>query len=229
MHAITVLIVDDEKEIGDLLEIYFKHEGYDVLKANDGSIALDLLNKHVIDLVILDIMLPSLDGIEVCTKIRQSKDIPVLMLSAKGASTDRILGIMTGADDYVAKPFDPLEVVVRVKALLRRYLNTNKHIKESELCIDDLIVNTKTHSVTLDGKEIALTNKEFEILVLLMRNKGIVFSSRQIYETVWNEQFYESDATIMTHIKNLREKLKDNVKKPRYIKTIWGVGYKIDK
>lgn len=229
MDEIKILIVDDEKEISDLLEIYLKNEGYEVFKVYDGEEALNILGKETINLVILDIMLPSIDGIEVCTKIRQSKDIPVLMLSAKGESKDRILGIMTGADDYVAKPFDPLEVVVRVKALLRRYFGSSYQNQNEVLCIDDLVVNTQTHKVTQSGKEIVLTNKEFEILALLMRHRGIVFSSRKIYESVWKEEFYESDATVMTHIKNLREKLGDHVKNPRYIKTIWGVGYKIEK
>ncbi|MCX7711812.1 MAG: response regulator transcription factor [Clostridia bacterium] len=229
MEKISVLVVDDEKDIRDLIEIYLKNEGYEVLKAKDGMEALDILKQHPIQLVILDIMLPGMDGIKVCAKIRETWDVPILMLSAKGESTDRIQGIMTGADDYVAKPFNPLEVIVRVKALLKRYLKNNVVSVNSEIVINGLTINTQTHQVTLDGNEIPLTHKEFEILGLLAKNRGIVFSSRKIYESVWNEEFFESDSTIMTHIKNLREKLGDTLKNPRYIKTIWGVGYKIEK
>lgn len=229
MGNISVLVVDDEKEIRDLIEIYLKNEGYEVIKAKDGLEALHILGRQKVNLIILDIMLPNMDGIKVCSKVRETLDIPILMLSAKGGTSDKVLGIMTGADDYVAKPFDTLEVVVRVKALLKRYLKNNSPVRDAEMAINELIINTETHTVTLDGKEIALTNKEFEILALLAKNRGVVLSCRRIYESVWNEEFYESDSTVMTHIKNLREKLGDNVKNSRYIKTIWGVGYKIEK
>lgn len=229
MNKITILVVDDEKEIRDLIEIYLRNEGYEVIKAKDGLEALDFAQKQKVHLIILDIMLPHIDGIKVCLKIRETQDVPILMISAKGEAEDRIKGIITGADDYMSKPFNPLEVVVRVKALLKRYLKSNQKVEENEIYIDGLVINIKTHSVTQSGKQIRLTNKEFEILTLLSKNRGVVFSSRKIYEKVWQEEFYESDATIMTHIKNLREKLEDNVKNPTYIKTIWGVGYKIEK
>lgn len=229
MDKESVLIVDDDKDIRDLLEIYMKNEGYNVIQVEDGIKAFQILKQEKVDLIILDIMLPGLDGIRICSEIRKNSDIPILMLSAKAEPNDKILGIMIGADDYVSKPFNPLEIVVRVKALLRRYSINNQLPRDDEIVINDLAINTKTHNVTLNGQERVLTNKEFEILKLLASHPGIVFSSRKIYEHVWDEDFFEADSIIMTHIKNLREKLGDSVKNPRYIKTIWGVGYKIDK
>lgn len=226
---ITILIVDDEQEIRELLEIYLKNEGYSVLLAENGSRALEQLNSSEVSLIILDIMLPDINGINLCERIRENSDIPIIMLSAKGETKDRIHGIMTGADDYIAKPFNPLEVVVRIKALLKRCINKTDIVEEDIFRIDNLEINLNTHCVILDDKEVVLTNKEFEILKLLASNRGIVFSSRRIYEKVWGEDFFESDSTIMTHIKNLREKLGDSVKNPKFIKTIWGVGYKIEK
>ena len=224
----TILVVDDEKEIRELIEIYLKNEGYNVITAEDGLEALEITKKNTIHLIILDIMLPSIDGIQVCKSIRKYLDVPIVMLSAKREDNDKILGIITGADDYVTKPFNPLELVVRVKAQLRRYLKTTTLPKNDEIVIDDLVINSNTHQVTIGENEIKFTGKEFEILKLLAENKNVVFSSRKIYESVWNEEFYESDSTIMTHIKNIREKLGDNVKNPKYIKTVWGVGYKIE-
>lgn len=224
----TILVVDDEKEIRELIEIYLKNEGYNVITAEDGLRALDIAKKDTIHLIVLDIMLPNIDGIQVCKSIREYLDVPIIMLSAKREDNDKILGIITGADDYIAKPFNPLELVVRVKAQLRRYLRTAILPKNDEVIVDDLVINSNTHKVTIGDKEIKFTGKEFEILKLLAENKNVVFSSKKIYESVWNEEFYESDSTIMTHIKNIREKLGDNVKNPRYIKTVWGVGYKIE-
>lgn len=229
MDRATILVVDDEKEIRELIEIYLKNEGYNVITVEDGLQALEVLKKNKIHLIILDIMLPNIDGIQTCKRVRECLDVPIIMLSAKREDNDKILGIITGADDYVTKPFNPLELVVRVKAQLRRYLKTTITAKNNEIVIDDLIINSETHEVTLLGKEIKLTVKEFEILKLLAENRSVVFSSRNIYESVWNEVFYQSDSTIMTHIKNIREKLGDNVKNPKYIKTVWGVGYKIEK
>lgn len=229
MDRATILVVDDEKEIRELIEIYLKNEGYNVITVEDGLQALEVLKKNKIHLIILDIMLPNIDGIQTCKRVRECLDVPIIMLSAKREDNDKILGIITGADDYVTKPFNPLELVVRVKAQLRRYLKTTITAKNNEIVIDDLIINSETHEVTLLGKEIKLTVKEFEILKLLAENRSAVFSSRNIYESVWNEVFYQSDSTIMTHIKNIREKLGDNVKNPKYIKTVWGVGYKIEK
>ncbi len=224
----TILIVDDEKEIRELIEIYLKNEGYNVITVEDGLRALDIAKKDTIHLIVLDVMLPNIDGIQVCKNIREYLDVPIIMLSAKREDNDKILGIITGADDYIAKPFNPLELVVRVKAQLRRYLKTTTLPKNDEIVIDDLVINSDTHRVAIGDKEIKFTGKEFEILKLLAENKNVVFSSRKIYESVWNEEFYESDSTIMTHIKNIREKLGDNVKNPKYIKTVWGVGYKIE-
>ncbi len=224
----TILVVDDEKEIRELIEIYLKNEGYNVITAEDGLRALDISKKDTIHLIVLDVMLPNIDGIQVCKSIREYLDVPIIMLSAKREDNDKILGIITGADDYIAKPFNPLELVVRVKAQLRRYLRTTILSKNNEIIIDDLVINSNTHKVTIGENEIKFTGKEFEILKLLAENKNVVFSSRKIYESVWNEEFYESDSTIMTHIKNIREKLGDNVKNPKYIKTVWGVGYKIE-
>lgn len=229
MDKANILIVDDEKEIRDLLKIFLSNEGFNVFESEDGTDVPDLIKTYNIQLVILDIMLPDIDGIRICSKIREKYDIPIIMLSAKGESNDKIVGILTGADDYVSKPFNPLEVVVRVKAQLKRYLKNMDTSKASEIVIDDLVISLDTHSVKLNGKELSLTNKEFEILKLLSRNRGKVFSSRKIYQCIWGEEFLESDSTVMTHIKNLREKLGDNTKDPKYIKTVWGVGYKIDK
>lgn len=229
MDKATILVVDDEKEIRDLIEIYLKNEGYSVITAEDGLQALEIAKNSKIHLIILDIMIPSIDGIQVCKRVREYLDVPIIMLSAKSEDNDKILGIITGADDYVTKPFNPLELVVRVKAQLRRYLKTYVVPKNNEIVIDDLVINSKTHRVYILGKEIKFTFKEFEILKLLAENRDVVFSSRNIYESVWKEEFYESDSTIMTHIKNIREKLGDKVKNPKYIKTVWGVGYKIEK
>ena len=222
------MVVDDDKEIRELIEIYLKNEGYNVITAEDGLEALEITKKNTIHLIILDIMLPKIDGIQVCKNIREYLDVPIIMLSAKREDNDKIFGIITGADDYITKPFNPLELVVRVKAQLRRYLKATKIPRNYEIVIDDLVINSNTHQVTIGEKEIKFTGKEFEILKLLAENKNVVFSSRNIYESVWNEEFYESESTIMTHIKNIREKLDDSVKNSKYIKTVWGVGYKIE-
>lgn len=229
MNKINILVVDDEKEIRDLIEIYLTNEGYRVFLAENGIRALQILKEEDIKLVVLDIMLPDIDGISICKKIRTYKDTPIIMLSAKREDNDKISGILNGADDYIGKPFNPLELMVRIKAQLRRYLKVKpNNINEDELVIENLKINLLKHQVYISDEEIHLTVKEFEILRLLAQNKGKVFSSRNIYENIWNEEFYECDSTIMTHMKNLRIKLKDNFKNPRYIKTVWGVGYKID-
>lgn len=224
----TILVVDDEKEICDLIEIYLKNENYNVIKSGNGIDALKKLKSENIHLIILDIMLPEIDGMQILKRIREDLDVPVIMLSAKREDNDKISGIINGADDYVTKPFNPLELVVRVKAQLRRYMKSIQRADRNVICIDDLIINVNSHTVKCGHEEIQFTSKEFEILNMLAQNKGMVFSSRQIYETIWNEEFYESDSTIMTHIKNIREKLHDNFKKTKYIKTVWGVGYKIE-
>lgn len=229
MKNVTILVVDDEKEIRDLIDIYLKNEGYNVLLAEDGIGALNFIKEYSeIKLIILDIMLPDISGIEVCKSIRAFSDIPIIMLSAKGEVNDKILGILSGSDDYMIKPFNPLELMVRVKAQLRRYLKSD--IKsEDEVFIDDLKIDFKGHCVYVENKIVNLTAREFDVLELLAKNRGQVFSSKNIYESIWKEEFLENDSTVMTHIKNLRAKLGDNVKNSKYIKTIWGVGYKIDK
>lgn len=230
MAAETVLLVDDEKEIVDLLEIYLANDGYKILKASNGLEALETLNKHDVDLIILDIMMPKMDGIQACLKIREQKNMPIIMLSAKGQDMDKIMGLSTGADDYVSKPFNPLELLARVKSQLRRYtrLNVPAVKKDHEIEIDDLIINTSTHEVKVDGRDVKLTPREFAILELLARNRGIVFSIERIYESVWGEAFFESDNTVMVHIRKIREKTEENPRQPRFIKTVWGVGYKIE-
>ena len=230
MEKETILIVDDEKEICDLIEIYLKNEGYQVYKAGNGIEALDILEKVNVQLVILDLMMPKMDGIQACLKIRDERHMPIIMLSAKSQDMDKILGLSSGADDYVTKPFNPLELLARVKSQLRRYTQFNKDRvnKEGEIEIDDLLINTATHEVKVDGRDIKLTPREFAILELLARHRGIVFSNEKIYETVWNEPFYESDNTVMVHIRKIREKIEENPRKPRFIKTVWGVGYKIE-
>ncbi len=226
----TILIVDDEKEIGNLIEIYLKNDGYRVMKAFNGIEALRVLEGEHVDLIILDIMMPQMDGIQACMKIREEKNMPIIMLSAKSQDMDKILGLTSGADDYMTKPFNPLELVARVKSQLRRYtrLNTPRVEKADEIELDGLLINTATHEVKIDGKEVRLTPREFDILELLARNKGIVFSVEKIYERIWKEDFLESENTVMVHIRKIREKIEENPRKPQYIKTVWGVGYKIE-
>lgn len=230
MEIETILVVDDEKEIRDLIGIYLANEGYKVIKAANGLEALNHLEKEETDLIILDIMMPSMDGIEACIKIRENKNMPIIMLSAKSEDMDKILGLTTGADDYITKPFNPLELIARVKSQLRRYkkLNAVQEKNEGVIEVDDLLINMNTHEVKISDKEIKLTPREFDILCLLAKNKGIVFSIEKIYESVWNEEFFESDNTVMVHIRKIREKIEEEPRKPRFIKTVWGVGYKIE-
>lgn len=226
----TILIVDDEKEIGNLIEIYLRNEGYGVLKATNGVEALAVLKSSPVDLIVLDIMMPVMDGIQACMKIREEKNMPIIMLSAKSQDMDKIFGLTSGADDYVTKPFNPLELMARIKSQLRRYtrLNTQQVHKEDEIEVEGLVINTATHEVKVEGREVKLTPREFDILELLTRNKGIVFSVEKIYEKIWKEDFLESENTVMVHIRKIREKIEENPRKPQYIKTVWGVGYKIE-
>ena len=231
------LIVDDEKEIRDLIDIYLKGEGYDTLKAENGEEALNILEQQDVDLIILDIMMPKVNGIEACLRIREEREMPIIMLSAKSEDMDKILGLNTGADDYLTKPFNPLELVARVKSQLRRYKRFNNILaqvdaqerKENILEIDELSINLETHEVFKEGNEIKLTPTEFDILVLLGGNRGKVFSIENIYNSVWKQDFMQSDNTVMVHIRKVREKIEDDPRKPKYIKTVWGVGYKIDR
>lgn len=229
--AATILMVDDENEIIKLMEIYFKNENYNVLTANNGLDALQLLNKHQVNLIILDVMMPTMDGIEACMKIRENNNhVPIIMLSAKGQDIDKISGLSVGADDYVTKPFSPLELIARIKSQLRRVNQFQQPSSNNEniICIDNLQINSASHTVTVDDKEIKLTPREFAILHLLAKNAGRVLSMDQIYEHVWQEPFMESKNTVMVHIRKLREKIEVNAQKPHYIKTVWGIGYKMD-
>ncbi len=231
MASETILVVDDEKEIANLIEVYLKNEGYNIIKADNGIKALEFSKQNKVDLVILDIMMPGMDGLQTCMKIRESSNIPIIMLSAKNEDMDKILGLSIGADDYVSKPFNPLELIARVKSQLRRFyrLNSAAVINENLIEIDDLVIDCATHIVMVGDKEIKLTPREFEILVLLARNKGMVFSIEKIYQSVWNEDSFECNNTVMVHIRKIREKIEDEPRKPRFIKTVWGVGYKIEK
>lgn len=227
----TILLVDDEQDILDMLQIFLQSEGFRICKATTGSQALDILTTGKVDLVVLDVMMPDLDGIQTCIRIRQQWNVPIIMLSAKSQDMDKIIGLSTGADDYMIKPFNPLELVARVKSQLRRYtqLNVPSARPESVIVIDDLAIDSATHEVTVDGKSLKLTPREFDILALLARNRGVVFSTEEVYTKLWNEPFLDSSNTVMVHIRKIREKIEQNARRPQYIKTVWGVGYKIDK
>ncbi|EJS45171.1 response regulator transcription factor [Bacillus thuringiensis] len=224
-----ILIVDDDKEIRNLISVYLENEGLKTQKAEDAMEALQLLEEKEFDLIILDIMMPNMDGIEACMKIREDRNIPIIMLSAKSEDIDKIQGLASGADDYLSKPFNPLELIARVKSQLRRFKKYNSSIEHNKsiLEIGDLTVNTDTRQVWIRGKETRLTPKEFAILELLARNKGSVLSVAKIYEAVWEEVFYKSDNTVMVHITKIRDKIEEDSKHPIYIKTVWGIGYKI--
>lgn len=226
----TILLVDDEKEIIELIEIYLKNEGYELLKAPNGLAALELLQNHKVDLIILDVMMPKMDGIQACMKIREQNNTPIIMLSAKSQDIDKIAGLSIGADDYVTKPFNPLVLIARVKSQLRRYkqFNTARPADENEIQIDDLVINFATHSVTVDDVPVKLTPREFAILKLLAVNRGIVLSMEKIYQEVWNEPFMESKNTVMVHIRKIREKIEKDNQNPKFIKTVWGIGYKME-
>ena len=234
MPDINILVVDDEKEIADLVEIYLVSDGYKVFKAQDAEEGLRILDEETIHLVLLDIMMPGMDGIQMCRKIRETSSIPIIMLSAKSSDLDKIMGLGTGADDYVTKPFNPLELTARVKSQLRRYtqLNPNNSLGEkdaNEITIRGMTINKDNHKVTIDGEEIKLTPIEFDILYLLSSNQGKVFTTDEIFEKVWNEKVYEANNTVMVHIRRLRGKMKEDQRQDKLITTVWGVGYKIEK
>ena len=228
---LSVLIVDDDEEITRSTGIFLKAEGYRVLEAHDGLEALDMLMNEDIQLVLLDIMMPKLDGISTLMKLREKKNIPVIIISAKSEGADKILGLTAGADDYVTKPFDPSELVARVKSQLRRYtmLGAMEKPSESVITINGLSLDTESKTVTRDGIGIHLTPIEYKILELLMRNPNRVFSADDIYRRVWNEEAAVNDNTIAVHIRHIREKTEINTKQPQYIKVIWGIGYCIKK
>jgi DNA-binding response OmpR family regulator len=230
MEKYNVLVVDDENEIRDAIEIYLKNENIRVLKAKDGIDALMLLEEEDIHLILMDIMMPRMDGIKATFKIRESKNIPIIILSAKSEDTDKILGLNVGADDYITKPFNPMELVARVKSQLRRYMNFgNFKVNSNELSVNGLVLNKETKLVTVDGEEIRLTAIEYKILQLLLENKGRVFSIEEIYEKAWKEPCYNADNTVAVHIRRIREKIEINPKEPKYLKVVWGIGYKIEK
>lgn len=229
----NILIVDDEKEIADLIEVYLKNEGYQVHKFYCGLEALACINTTKLDLAILDVMLPDIDGFRICQKIREQRFFPVIMLTAKVEDMDKIMGLTLGADDYITKPFNPLEVVARVKTQLRRYMRYN-HSEETELTnlseydFKGLVINKDTHKCSLYGKPLTLTPIEFSILWYLCEHKGKVVSSEELFEAVWGEKFMDNNNTVMAHIGRLREKMNESSKNPKFIKTVWGVGYQIE-
>lgn len=230
MTKLTVLVTDDDQDIRDGIEIYLKNEGYEVLKASDGQEALQLLENNEVHLIILDIMMPNMDGITATFKIRELRNIPIIMLSAKAEDSDKIHGLSVGADDYVTKPFHPLELLARVKSQLRRYVQLGTYEKESEaIAIEGLVLDDAGKEVFLDGDAVKLTPIEYKITELLMRNAGRVFSTRDIYERVWNEEAYNAENIVAVHIRKIREKIEADPKNPRYLKVVWGIGYKMER
>lgn len=228
----NILVCDDDKEIVEAIEIYLSQEGYKVLKAYDGEEAWKLLDKHKVDLLIIDVMMPKLDGIRATLKIREKKNMPIIILSAKSEDADKILGLNVGADDYMTKPFNPLELTARVKSQLRRYTQLGSTIDKSNqavYAVGGLSIDDEQKEVTVDGEPVRLTPIEYNILLLLVKNQGKVFSIDQIYESIWNEDAIGVDNTVAVHIRHIREKIEINPKEPRYLKVVWGVGYKIEK
>lgn len=228
----NVLVCDDDREIVEAIEIYLSQEGYKVLKAYDGEEALKVLDREKVDLLIIDVMMPKLDGIRATLKIREKKNMPITILSAKSEDADKILGLNVGADDYMTKPFNPLELTARVKSQLRRYTQLGSTIDKSNqavYAVGGLSIDDEQKEVTVDGEPVRLTPIEYNILLLLVKNQGKVFSIDQIYESIWNEDAIGVDNTVAVHIRHIREKIEINPKEPRYLKVVWGVGYKIEK
>ncbi|MDZ5712762.1 response regulator transcription factor [Jeotgalibacillus haloalkalitolerans] len=226
----TVLIVDDDKEIRDGIEIYLKNEGLQVVQAQNGVEAIEALSEHDIHLILLDIMMPQMDGITATFKIREQRNIPIIMLSAKSEDTDKILGLQIGADDYVTKPFNPLELIARVKSQLRRYVTFGQFEDDTDIVrVNGLVLDQQAKQVTVDGESVRLTPIELKILSLLMIHAGRVFSIDEIYEKVWKEPSFNAENTVAVHIRKIREKIEINPKNPRYLKVVWGIGYKIEK
>lgn len=226
----TILVCDDDKEIVEAIEIYLMQEGYNVEKAYDGIQAVEIMKNKKIDLMIIDVMMPKLDGIRATLQIRKESRVPIIILSAKTEDADKILGLNVGADDYVTKPFNPLELVARVKSQLRRYttLSSNDAAGDKVYEAVGLLVNDDLKKVTVDGEDVKLTPIEYNILLLLLKNKGKVYSINEIYESIWNEEAIGADNTVAVHIRHIREKIEINPKEPRYLKVVWGVGYKIE-
>ena len=229
-----ILVVDDEKELADVLELYLTNDGYTVHKCYTGAEALDCIEHTALDLALLDVMLPDADGFQLCKKVREKSYCPIIMLTARGSDGDKIMGLTIGADDYITKPFNPLEVVARVKTQLRRYRLYNSSAPEPEKAVHEydirgLVINRDSHKCFLFGKEVQLTPLEFSILWYLCERQGIVVPSEELFEAVWGEKFLKNNNTVMAHIGRLREKLDEPARSPRFIKTIWGVGYTIEK
>lgn len=227
-----ILVCDDDKDIVESIDIYLTQEGYEVLKAYDGDEAIKVLKRNEVDLLIMDVMMPRLDGIRATLKIRENMSLPIIILSAKSEDADKILGLNIGADDYMTKPFNPLELVARVKSQLRRYTqlgSTARSDNQSEFRTGGLVIRDDLKEVTVDGEKVKLTPIEYNILLLLVKNQGKVFSINQIYENIWNEDTIGADNTVAVHIRHIREKIEINPKEPRYLKVVWGVGYKVEK
>lgn len=231
--SINILVVDDEQSIADLIEVYLKNEGFTIYKFYNGQDALQCVESKQLELAILDVMLPDIDGFTLCQKIRENHNFPVIMLTAKEEEIDKITGLTLGADDYITKPFRPLELVARVKAQLRRFTKYNSaepNQKEHLIDFSGLVLDMNTHECTLNEKKISLTPKEFSILWVLCSNRGRVVSSEELFHEVWRDKYFtNSNNTVMVHIRHLREKMHDSAEHPKYIKTVWGVGYKIEK
>ena len=227
-----ILVCDDDKDIVEAIDIYLTQEGYEVLKAYDGEEAIRLLAENKVELVLMDVMMPRLDGIRATLKIRENMSLPIIILSAKSEDADKILGLNIGADDYMTKPFNPLELVARVKSQLRRYTqlgSTARSDNQSEFRTGGLVIRDDLKEVTVDGEKVKLTPIEYNILLLLVKNQGKVFSINQIYENIWNEEAIGADNTVAVHIRHIREQIEINPKEPRYLKVVWGVGYKVEK
>ena len=227
-----ILVCDDDKDIVEAIDIYLTQEGYEVLKAYDGDEAIRVLKNNEVDLLIMDVMMPRLDGIRATLKIRENMSLPIIILSAKSEDADKSLGLNIGADDYMTKPFNPLELVARVKSQLRRYTqlgSTARSDNQSEFRTGGLVIRDDLKEVTVDGEKVKLTPIEYNILLLLVKNQGKVFSINQIYENIWNEEAIGADNTVAVHIRHIREKIEINPKEPRYLKVVWGVGYKVEK
>lgn len=227
----NILVCDDDREIVEAIEIYLSKEGYNVIKAYDGLEAIEILKKEDVQLLLIDVMMPKLDGLRATLKIREKSGIPIIILSAKTEDSDKVIGLDVGADDYITKPFNPLELIARVKSQLRRYtkLGTMAGQKSNVYTVGGLEVNDDSKEVTIDGESVKLTPYEYKILLLLVKNQGRVFTIEQIYENVWEEEAIAADNTVAVHIRHIREKIEINPKEPRYLKVVWGVGYKIEK
>ena len=234
MSDINILVCDDDREIAGAIEIYLRNEGYNVFKAYDGVQALEIAGKQKLHLIIMDVMMPGMDGVQATMKIREEKNIPIIMLSAKSEDYDKITGLNVGADDYVTKPFNPLELMARVRSQIRRYMNLGsiqgeQQQAEGVYCSGGLVVDDRQKLVTVDGEQVTVTPIEYGILKFLTENAGRVFSIGQIYEAVWNEPAYSPENTVAVHIRRIREKIEIDPKNPKYLKVVWGIGYKIEK